>query len=286
MTSLPPVSNVVKPFALVWRLREGDTFYQELTVGQKSNLLVQGLPASSLLKYRVVSRFTVQKAGPDGSLEVGQKVERAKLLKADALTQALLGDAIARLPGTKFRMQLNPSMEVTNFQGEAGQPVVGGLQLPAGQGLHLASLLDRDGWKELAQATFFNRDRPLTPNAKWSKPMTHHWGPLGTWAGQIHYAYDGPQGGTHKIDYAMQLAHKAAAPGSLVMGLPIQGARFQAQEAGGVLYFDSARGRVRTAEERFRVRGVLDLQILGQNTPLEIDEEQTFQIRILDSLEP
>jgi hypothetical protein len=116
--------------------------------------------------------------------------------------------------------------------------------------------------------------------------MTHHWGPLGTWAGHIHYTNAGRQGDTHKIVYAMQLAHMAAATGGLVMGLPIHGAKFQAQEAGGVLYFDPACGRVRTAEERFRVRGVLNLQILGQNTPLEIDEEQTFQIRILDAPTP
>jgi hypothetical protein len=53
-----------------------------------------------------------------------------------------------------------------------------------------------------------------------------------------------------------------------------------------MLYFNPARGRVHAAEERFRVRGVLNLQLLGQNTPFEIDEEQLFQIRILDSPEP
>jgi hypothetical protein len=276
---------VIKSFAPVWRLKQGDEFSQELTVSQKSNLSVQGLPAASTLQYRVVSRFTVQKAGPDGSLNVTQKIERAKLLQADALTQSVLGNAVGRLPGTAFQMKLNPQMEVIDFQGEGGQPLLGGVQLPAGQGLQMASLLDRDGWKEMAQATFFSRDRPLTRDARWSKPMTHQWGPLGTWAGHIHYAYAGRHGTYHKIAYTMQLAHKAPAPGNLVLTLPINGARFQAQEAGGVLYFDPARGRVLAAEERFHVRGVLALQILGQNTPLEIDEEQTFQIRIADSFD-
>jgi hypothetical protein len=273
---------VIKPLALVWRLSQGDTFDQELTVGQKSNLVVQGLPAATSLRYRVWSRFTVQKADADGSLLVGQKVERAELLQADTLTQSVLGDAVGRLPGTEFRMKLNPDREVIDFRGEGGRPQVGGVQLPAGQGLYMASLLDRDGWKELAQATFFQRDRPLTRDARWSKPMTHHWGPLGTWAGQIDYANAGPDGAGHKITYVMRLAYKAPAPGGLVLGLPVQGAKFQAQEAVGTLHFDATRGRVRAAEERFHVRGVLHLQILGQNTPLEIDEEQTFQIRIID----
>jgi hypothetical protein len=115
--------------------------------------------------------------------------------------------------------------------------------------------------------------------------MTHQWGPLGAWAGQIHYAYVGSEAGAQKIAYAMQLAHKAA-PGGLVMGMPVGGVTFQAPEAGGVLYFDLNRGRVAAAEERFRVRGVLNLQLLGQNTPVEIDEEQQFQIRIADAPRP
>jgi hypothetical protein len=284
--STEPMPNVMKPLVLVWRLKEGDTFYQELTVSQKSNLRVQGLPASSQLQYRVVSRFTVQQVGQDGSLGVEQKIEQAKLLQADALTQSVLGNAVSQLPGTKFHIRLNRNMEVTDFRGEGGQPMIGGLQFPFGQGMQMTSLLDRDGWKEMAQATFFNRDQPLTPNARWSKPMTHQWGPLGTWAGQIHYAYAGRQGTSHKIAYAMQLAHQAPTGGTPLMGLAINGATFQAQEAGGTLFFDATRGRVLAAEERFRVRGVLNLQLLGQNTPLEIDEEQNFQIRILDSVEP
>jgi hypothetical protein len=277
---------VTQPFAPVWKLKEGDSFYQELTVGQQSNLRAAGVPASSLLQYRVVSRFTVTKAAPDGVRLVEQKVEQAQLLQADTLTQSLLAPAVKQLPGTKFQLKLNRHMEVTDFQGEGGQPRVGAVQLAAGQGLQMASLLDRDGWKEMAQATFFNRDQPLTPNARWSKPMTHHWGPLGTWTGQIHYAYAGPQGAAHKIAYAMQLTHQPPVAGNRVLGAAVTGAKFQAQEAVGVLHFDAARGRVRAAEERFRVRGVLSLQLLGQNTPVELEEVQTFQVRILDAPGP
>ena len=36
------------------------------------------------------------------------------------------------------------------------------------------------------------------------------------------------------------------------------------------------------AQERFHVRGRLNINLLGQNTPVEIDEQQLFFMRILD----
>ena len=68
------------------------------------------------------------------------------------------------------------------------------------------------------------------------------------------------------------------------MPFQIAKAAFQAQEAGGAIYFDADQGKVTAAEERFRVRGVLNIVLLGQNTPVELEEEQTFRIRMLDRL--
>ena len=64
--------------------------------------------------------------------------------------------------------------------------------------------------------------------------------------------------------------------------MKINGANFQPQQAGGELLFDSARGRVIAAQETFRVKGLLNANVLGQNTLVEIDEEQHFMIRIHD----
>ena len=198
-----------------------------------------------------------------------------------AVTQPMLAGPIQKLPGTTFTLSLSPTMEVTRFEGVVAAPQMNMNLLGNGAMFQMTSLLDRDGWKELAQMTFFHRDQPLPPKGRWSKGMTHQWGPMGSWAGQVHYAHTGSQGSMHQIQYALQLGYQP--PAGPVGMLPIANPRFQPPQAGGVLFFDAERGRVVTAEERFVVRGGFTLSVLGQAIAVEVAEDQLFQIRVLDA---
>src|SRR5690349_11778021 len=73
-------------FQLKWQLKQGDTFFQELVTQQRSVYRVQGILLQTGLQYRILSRFSVEKISDDGSMEVKQKIEDAKLLQADTLT--------------------------------------------------------------------------------------------------------------------------------------------------------------------------------------------------------
>lgn len=268
------------PLLLEWKLRESESFVQELVITQKPTFQTQGVTFNSLLQYRVVSRFTVDKALAEGGFIVKQKVEEAKLLQADALTQGLLSGAIAKLPGTVFTVHLDDKIEVTKFEGAVDGPQFAAPKVPAGPGLQMASLMDMDAWKEMAHATFFQYGHPLVPKARWSKPMTHNWGPLGAWAGTIHYAYSGRQKDLHKVDYKLELAYQPPKAGATIMATPIQGAKFAPPEAVGSILFDAAGGKVIALEERFLVRGQITLSLLGQNAIVSIQEEQHFLMRI------
>src|SRR5262245_10585272 len=276
-------ANLIEPIRLMWKLAPGDHFFQELTVTQKPTFKVQGIAVPSQLQYQIMSRFTVKDASADGSLVVEQKVVSAKLLFADELTKPGVTGAVAQLPGATYTLHLTPKMDVTRFEGAVAGPKVGALQFDGGLGVQMTSLLDRDGWKELAQSTFFQMDEPLQSGARWSKPHTHNWGSLGAWSGKIHYAYSGQQDGYHKIAFGSQLAFKAAAASQLGL-LTVQSADFKSPQSGGTLFFDAVKGKVVAAEERFRVTGVLNASLLGQNTPIEIDEDQHFLIRIHEKL--
>jgi hypothetical protein len=263
-----------KPLLLEWKLKQGDVLFQQLRVVQKPNYSILGVSFNSMLQYTVLSSFTVEKAGPEG-LQVKQKVEAAQLVQADPLTQGILAPAVLKLPGTTFTIHLNPRMEVTKFT--AGAKPFQMANLLGGQGLQLASLLDQDGWKEMAELTFFQPNRTLEKNQKWSRKMTHNWGALGSWAGQIHYAYAGKEKGIHKVAYGLDLAYQAPKANGM---LPIANATFKPQVAGGLILFDAERGKVVEAQERFHVRGRLILNLLGQKSPVDIDEDQLFHIRI------
>ncbi len=278
--TIPPPVLIGQPLKLEWKLKKGDTFYQDLLVAQKPTFRMQGLVFQSHLQYSVLSSFTVEKITPQ-ELVVIQKVEAAKLLQADPTMQGLLAPAVAKLPGTTFTILLSPQMQVKKFVGAAAKiqianPMLGGL------GFQTASLLDLDGWREMAQATFFLPDRPLAKDTRWTKPMAHNWGPLGSWSGQTLYAYTGQKGTLHQFAYGHKMTYLP--PKGKGMGLPLQitGAAFQAHEAAGTLLFDADKGRVLAGEERFHVRGALTLAILGQNIAVEIEEEQQFRFQILD----
>jgi hypothetical protein len=272
--SSPPL--IPDTFHLNWQLKQGDKFYQELFIQQKSLCRVQGLLVQTGLQYRLLSSFTVEKRKDDGSMEVKQKIKEANLLQADPLTQPLVVPLLKKMPGTVFTIHFNKQMEVTEFVGPPMQAAIGRNDL----GLQMVSLLDRDGWKEMAEVSFFQPNRPLKAGSQWTRNITHNWGELGKWTGKVHYRHEGKQKSLHKIAYALKLAHESPKEGG---GNLVGKAVFQAPAAHGNIYFDADQGKVLSAEERFHVKGVLEINLLGQKTPVEMEEEQTFKVRIVAS---
>ena len=152
----------------------GKLLYQEVVVAQKSACRVQGLDSRYDLRYAVLSSLTIHERN-NGRLDVEQKVEAAKLLQADEATQALFSNLLQKLTGTRFTMGFSPERELIRFEGAKDR-----LQAAAGpavgQAILLASLIDRDGWKELARYSFFQPHKPLRPGARWEQSMTHSLG--------------------------------------------------------------------------------------------------------------
>jgi hypothetical protein len=269
-SSSPPLPDT---FQLKWQLKHGDEFYQELVTQQKSVFRVKGLLLQSGLQYRILSSFSVVKMNGDGSLDVKQKIEEANLLQADSLTQPLVLPQLKKMPGTVFSIHFNKDMEVTEFLAPPIQAAIGRNDL----GLQMVSLLDRDGWKEMAEVSFFQPNRPLKAGSQWDRSMSHGWGEFGKWAGKVHYRYEGKQKSLHKVGYVLKMTYEAPKEGGQNL---IGKAAFQTQTAHGNIYFDADQGKVLSAEELFHVRGVLEINLLGQKTPVEMEEQQTFKLRI------
>lgn len=259
-----------------------EKLYQELVVTQRSRYRIQGMDFAADLQYRVLSSLSVDRRRPDGSLSVTQKVQRAELTRGDALTQAIISELLGKLVGSTFRIAVDGAGRVVGLEGAKGRiRAAAGADPLGGQSLLMASIIDPDGWKEIAQLTFF-RPPARSAGETWDRAVTHSWGPLGSWSGRAVYARRGREGTLDHFDYALKLGYQPPKAGA--GGLPFQVLRsdFRHEEAGGTIEFDPAKGRVVRARERFPVKGNLTIGLLGQETPVELDESQDFRVRILD----
>jgi len=263
---------------------ESGKLYQEVLVTQHTRCNLQGLNVDGDLQYRVLSSLTLDTRNPDGSLKVTQKVEQAELTRADALTQTVVGQLLGQLVGSTFQIAVDPDGRVVAFQGAKGriQAAAGNNPL-GGQSFLMASIIDPDGWREIAELTFFRPQDPADGDPRWERPVKHSWGPLGSWTGRVAYARTGREDSMDRVRYTYKLAYQA--PKGDAGGLPFQIVRadFKHQEAGGSIEFDKAKGRVVKAEEHFPVQGNLTMGLLGQETPVDLEETQDFRIRILEA---
>lgn len=258
-----------------------ESFYHQIHVAQKPRFQMQGLNVQANVQYVILSRMDIKKAQADGAVEVEQTIESVKF-QADELSKPLIEQAAAKLKGAVFKISLNAAREVVKLEGVPENPIVGGVQLMGAQGFQSVSLLDRDGWKEILEATFFQPSMQLQTGSTWSKKMTHTWGPLGNWTGQVHYHAKGKKEQIHQVDYAYQMQFVPPAGKPAGMPFQINGAAFQPLQAKGSLLFDSEKGKVVALEEFFTVRGALNIGLLGINTPVLIEEEQAFQVKIFE----
>jgi hypothetical protein len=286
----PPRSakpSTAKPLELppknVPDLQAKDEFFQHVIISRVSRYRILEMDLGQNVQYALVSRFRVKNKRDDGGMVVEQKVESVRLSNADPALQVRLNELLQKTKGASFTMTLNARHEVTKFEGgpEAIKVFADANPL-GGPSFLLWSFLDRDGWKELAQLSFFQPPGSPQRGERWDRAMTHSWGPLGNWSGKVHFQFTGKQAGLDRFDYLLDLAYKAPVKGG---GLPFEigKSQFRIQTARGAIAYQPNRGRIAAAEERFHVRGLLAVSFLGVESAVQMDEMQLFQLRILDS---
>jgi len=265
------------------RYTVGEVIEQEVVVTRRSLFRVLGGEVGQAARYGFVSRLKVAAVRDDGGLTVTQTIEDVRLLDSDPAGREELEAALRQAREATFEVAVGPDGGVTGVTAPKDPVRVVRGKNAAGQTLRAWSLLDADGWKELAGLTFFQPDRPLRAGATWTRPISHDWGPLGAWAGQTTYVAAGPRAGRERIDYRHTLAHRPPR-GNDGGGLPVKVLRttFETPGAGGTILYDPTRGRATAAEEVFRVRGAVTVSLDGAEAAAELEEVQGFELRVTD----
>lgn len=261
---------------------QSKTLYQELDVKRTPRFAVLGVVTAQDLRYQMLSELRVGEADEKGLRTVEQTVKETRLIAADELSQAMFEQSLKALKGTEFSYKVNPSGDVVEFAGPPKGIKAANVAAKGAMGFLISSVMDEDGWKEMAQFSFFVPDGQTKGKQGWSRPMTHDFGPLGSWSGKTNFARKGTQKGVQRIDYVHQMKYKPPGKGRGDLPLAIKDAMFKPEAASGTIQFDTQSGRVQSAEERFLVRGAVSAEILGEALTVEIEEQQVITVRILE----
>jgi len=260
------------------------TFYQNLEVQRFPQFMVQGLKTAQQIHYQVSSSFRVYAPDEDKYRKVEQKIESTKLVKADALSQAVFAQSLAAMKGRMLTYKVTESGEVLSVEGHEGNKQAIDIVKPKSKGMLISSVMDEDGWKELAQLTLFQPPK-TTSKKPFLRKTTHDWGSLGSWYGETQfkgatksrkpkkYSYQ------HKLQYMPPMKKEGDASISM-MGLTVEDAKFKVQKGAGEILYDHKQGHVTAVRELFHARGTVATKMLGNAATIAIDERQIFTIRV------
>ncbi|MFV2070044.1 MAG: hypothetical protein ACC645_24015, partial [Pirellulales bacterium] len=258
------------------------TFYQEIDIQRKPTFTVQGMTIAQQVHYRILSKFDVGPRQADGTRKAVQIVEDTRLDQADELSRATFAKSLEALKRQQFTYTLNRRNEVIEFKGHSKNIASLPVDLLAGKGFMVTSVIDEDGWKELAQVTFFLPDDGVRQGQPYTRQMTHDWDPLGRWTGVTTFVGKGRTGPFEQIDYAHELAYEPPAKKAGVLPFQITGATFTPDVAAGTILFDPDKRRVSQVQERFQVTGTVATEVLGQPATIQLQEQQILTLRVSD----
>lgn len=261
-----------------------ETFYQQVDIERNPRFAVQGLNVHQQIHYRILSSFDVFPPDEKGNRRAVQTISAAALVKADPLSQAVFTQSLAAMQGRKFTFKLDKYSEVSLMQGHQDNSKAVEVNQPESKALLVSTVIDEDGWKELAQLTLFQPPQTGRSRRSFVRKTTHDWGSLGSWYGKTEFRARAAGRNKKQFNYQHQLEYIAPEEQArkVTDSLPfqIENANFRAYEAGGEIEYDEKSKRVTSVREVFHARGTVGTSMLGIPSTIEIDERQIFTITV------
>ncbi len=261
-----------------------ETFYQRVDIQRYPRFAVGNMNVRQEIHYQIDSSFDLLAADDQGNREAVQTILETTLVKADPLSRAVFTQSLAELTGRKYVFQLNQFSEVVSMAGHRDNTKAVNVQQPQAKGVLVSSVIDEDGWKELAQLTLFQPPQDARRSRSFVRQTRHDWGSLGSWYGKTNFAGRKFGRDAKRFNYQHQLEYiapnNAAAQGNNNLPFQIDHARFRTQEARGEIHYDEKQQRVTSVREVFHAIGTVGTTMLGVPSTVHVEEKQLFTITV------
>ena len=256
--------------------------YQRVDIRRTPTFSIQGFETKQSLHYQVVSRLNLTRNLDPPATKVVQIVEGTKLLAADDTSRESFLRALDSLERQQYTYVLNGRGEVIEFTGNSDTRTAIPLEIASASGFQVTSVIDEDGWKELAELTFALPPTEREANEPWKRQMKHDWGTLGSWSGITTFNAGSPLNNISRIAFTREMNYSPPASSSGGLPFRIRSANFELLKSSGEISFDTKLQRVLAASEDFHVRGTVTAELGGVGVQLDLTEQQHIQITLAE----
>ncbi|MBC8354272.1 MAG: DUF4339 domain-containing protein [Planctomycetes bacterium] len=257
------------------------TLYQGVEIRRNPTFSIQGLETKQSLHYRVLSNLKLEHDAESRTTKVIQFVDNTQLVSADDASRKSFAKALENLKRQQYTYRLNHRGEVIEFTGHKKNLATVSRDLLSSSGFQLTSVIDEDGWKELAELTFVTPPDGQEATASWNRQMTHDWGALGRWSGITTFRPQLPTDQLMQVTFTRSMKYTGPDAGTGgTLPFKISRASFEVQDASGSIIFDVDQRRVQRATEHFDVRGTVTAELAGAGVQIDLTEQQRIEITL------
>jgi hypothetical protein len=262
-----------------FKFKEGDKFYVEDVTKSKETIGAGCIKQTSDNKVTMVTSFEVKKVTTD-SCVLAMKVESVKVVSKEAL----LGKIMEKLKGANFTVTLGNDGTVKGFEGynDWVKSIAGD---DDDQSKLLKSFLTESLFTNIIQNGFgFLPPKAVKKGDSWSNESKIPFSFLGEFKSKNTYTYEGKEGNLDVIAVKQQMKYTPPKAGTEIYGgaLKLTRADLKAENVQGKFLFDSAKGRLASAEVSMTVSGSLTVDVGGNQQQLDLSEESTGTSRVLE----
>jgi hypothetical protein len=284
---------------LHWKFEPGKTFYQEITIDGRQTTTVKGTQQPTRVLQTMQVAWTPVQLRPDHSWVIRQQIlalsmsvqANGKQVTYDSANPSAapreLADSMEPLIGAEFLYVISPEMKTLEVTGlrelfsKMNQANVRSRQAMQG-------LLNEDSLRQLSDRTFAVLPAgPVAPGDRWVAENRASLGPLGTFAVQNIFTYEGRVPGREDGFFKLERIrmetiyghHEPAAVSALNSSAQVKKFDLTGSRAQGIFLFDADRGRIDSAQQQVSLTGKLTVESNGQVQEVETLQEHTITIR-------
>jgi hypothetical protein len=288
---LGPACTAPAQVSLRWKFKEGETFYVEEKVHTHQTLKMPDTVQPQDLDQTKVSRFKVLKVTPDGGAVLEQKIESVQAVPQSASAKAD-PSVLRHFQGAVFRITLDGKQRVTGFEGYKALVDRVARENPDAAEL-LRKVLTRENLQQPVEALLgFAPEKAVAKGDHWQIKSKVPFANFGALNVTDTYTLEGKEQAEKDVARVSIARAVTYAPPPAAGGLPfkvVSGDVKVVKESKekkvskGSLLFNVAAAKVVRLEMHQTLRGLFTVALGNQRLELEIEQEQSRTVRVLDS---